>query len=502
MSISARSILVGDRRVYIGTDLTIPLEDGEAASPQPSSAATADALTDNRPTICTLVGNADEFAALSELLARAEHDTRDDAPVLALTGQLSAVVELEQQLQQATALAQGVRVALQNHLATAAAVVQQQQTDISRLRSRLRDVERQLDALDGLAPHEPPARTDTSATVTSSDQPIMVETNLTSVIATLRTPGSAERRLVSLPADTPVGPVRRLLPPGWSLQPDTDFATDLVLIYRLESSAATAPALRCAYLLIDLLASFHSSGLLSSSVQARFQQSLPMVVRLLGPIGVQIQARACWRRAAPIRGLDIALPDLSLTQRSNLVRLLRAIAAKIPGLIDPLERAVRLFGPDAGLEACESFDGSTVFAAAHTTVETDDSEQFDMDRITRRREETLRAQETLRSLEESNAEIDEQHENTALAGPSTTATLSPQEWQFARRVAGQDQYTLGEIRMIARECGLVPLDAVRAVNDWAEQQAETTGRTIDVMMIEIAEHHDTVWVDDMLQELL
>jgi hypothetical protein len=69
-------------------------------------------------------------------------------------------------------------------------------------------------------------------------------------------------------------------------------------------------------------------------------------------------------------------------------------------------------------------------------------------------------------------------------------------------LATVDQLPTNDLRALAEGYGFVPLEAVRRINEWAEQHAADIGQSLDTAVIEVDGIADVVWVDQALKELL
>jgi hypothetical protein len=192
---------------------------------------------------------------------------------------------------------------------------------------------------------------------------------------------------------------------------------------------------------------------------------------------------------------------LGVEQRAAMIRLIRASDAS-PEQFAARERAVRLLGPDAAAQANDSFELAVAFPPALDPPEDQSTGERDLIRIAQLRERTLQAQQALRSLEDANADLDPAVPVGAATDQDSGQVLSSAQRRLAVFLAGQMEHELAVVRAKALELGLVPLDAIRAINDWAEWRAGVAAQDLDSPFVEISDVHGTVWVDPILEDLL
>jgi hypothetical protein len=121
---------------------------------------------------------------------------------------------------------------------------------------------------------------------------------------------------------------------------------------------------------------------------------------------------------------------------------------------------------------------------------------IDVNRLEIIRAETKRAQDELAMLDEADAilrmEPEVVPEGTLPTGVRELATL----------LISADQHDLNVLRHEAVRLGLVPLEAVRRINEWAQERSDQTDAGVDSPVLEVDEKAGMVWVDDYLKELL
>ncbi len=286
--------------------------------------------------------------------------------------------------------------------------------------------------------------------------------------------------------------LREALPPPWAVQPDDLPLQDLVLVYRRHRTVVPASTLRRAYLLVDLAAAVHPDGMLNEESFERLRAAIPQVGPALAAAQESMLARAVWRRAAPALQSDITLPPLALGDRRTVVGQLRSIVGASPAVWGKLTAVSRLLlGQSAGrrdLAAQPSLEPITPLAPERENAEREEPfepvqlapgpvpqapetlplETVDRTTLDEARERTRIAQGWLLSLEDP----DPDSEEPTVREP--TLELSARERMFAERLAERGRHSMRQVREIARSLGLIPLNAISVINDWAEQQGDAT----------------------------
>jgi ADP-ribosylglycohydrolase len=123
----------------------------------------------------------------------------------------------------------------------------------------------------------------------------------------------------------------------------------------------------------------------------------------------------------------------------------------------------------------------------------------DLDRLQRLRDESRVAREILVELDEAGGE----------EGPGPNRSLMPQPAlpvpvrELAERLAMGEQHTLQSVRILSGQLGLLlPLDAIRLINDWAGARLVERNLDAEVSVVEVDARADIVYVDNVLGELL
>lgn len=124
-----------------------------------------------------------------------------------------------------------------------------------------------------------------------------------------------------------------------------------------------------------------------------------------------------------------------------------------------------------------------------------------MDSVEAVRADTRRAQETLFSWEQD-SETHNDSDWVASSESDSLSSLSAPVQELARLLVEHDRHSLMRLRHLAHERGIVLLDALRQINEWAEARSQEAGLDLDTVMVEVVEEDDVVWVDDGLKELL
>jgi hypothetical protein len=214
-------------------------------------------------------------------------------------------------------------------------------------------------------------------------------------------------------------------------------------------------------------------------------------------------ARAMWRRVAPARNRDIVVPPMTQAERRIVVEQLRGIVGTSGAVWTKMTAVSRLLlGQSAGRSESivreEPFE--PVQLAPGPVPEAPDlapRESVDRSTLEQARERSRLAQDWLLSLEDSEPADEE------LVPPAPTAQLPARVRMFAERLAQRERHTLQEMREIAGSLQLIPLDAVSAINDWADQQGvHGEPPAGGVPVIEVDERAGAVWVERVLKEIL
>ncbi|MGK5684007.1 hypothetical protein [Actinoplanes sp. URMC 104] len=124
----------------------------------------------------------------------------------------------------------------------------------------------------------------------------------------------------------------------------------------------------------------------------------------------------------------------------------------------------------------------------------------DTERLEVIRAETQRAQATLAALEE--AEERARPGDAPFPADSSPTGLSPGLLALATMLSRTDRFGLSEFRLHAERLGLVPLEVIRRINDWAVEQSEAAGAGVETAVVEVDEDDGCLWIDDYLKELL
>jgi hypothetical protein len=124
-----------------------------------------------------------------------------------------------------------------------------------------------------------------------------------------------------------------------------------------------------------------------------------------------------------------------------------------------------------------------------------------MARIAATRAASDRAREALQALMEAD-DLPTDHGGGIGAATVGQDSLPRSLRLLAERLATLDQLPTTALRALAEDYGLVPLEAVRRINDWADEHAAGLGEPLDAAVIEVDEIADVVWIDQALRELL
>ena len=300
----------------------------------------------------------------------------------------------------------------------------------------------------------------------------------------IREIGNDRARFVAVTGAESITWLRTALPTQFAVQ--SGVAAQAVLVYRYRGPALRDERTRPGYLLVDLLAMLSPSRLLSPAMYQRLYQTLPNMSLVPAAMRPHVMARMCWRRAVPATELKIDLAWTGPELRSELTELLAGLADDHPELADGLDRLTTILNSD-----------QVQPVQVHRPVTTD--MDADLDLAARRaeaRESTRRAQEALVSLE------DRQLPPPAVlpfpVAPVGANALPPAEREFAGWLATSACHQLKQAREAAAALGMVPLDAIRRINEWAERRAAETSPDLTVVEVD----GDVVWVHEVLVELL
>lgn len=80
--------------------------------------------------------------------------------------------------------------------------------------------------------------------------------------------------------------------------------------------------------------------------------------------------------------------------------------------------------------------------------------------------------------------------------------LSPALLRIAQVLASSEELTVAELRATVSRESVLALDAVRVINEWAEQVAPLRGVELKDPPVEVDSVRNGVWVDPVLGDLL
>jgi hypothetical protein len=370
----------------------------------------------------------------------------------------------------------------------------------------------------------------------------LTSTDLSEFQRLYRDIGTSPARLVELPSGVMIDLFRRLLPIHFSVQPEGQGALlPIVLVYRHRKAPTqeTVPARNFFYFLVDLLALLAPSGRLDGELYGRLGGLLPRILALPEEAVEHVMARARWRRAVPLLESELELGETRHARKEELAKLVADLAggraeqlAKLMvelaggrtefsgrlsyllGLLEATPETVALAAlaapsapPPAPLAtpppgvvptvAAPVLDPSPqpAISGGSSTAE------WDMARIAATRAASDRAREALQALMEAD-DLPTDHGGGIGAATVGQDSLPRSLRLLAERLATLDQLPTTALRALAEDYGLVPLEAVRRINDWADEHAAGLGEPLDAAVIEVDEIADVVWIDQALRELL
>lgn len=343
------------------------------------------------------------------------------------------------------------------------------------------------------------------------------------------------------------GPARvvllhQALPKGYSLQPDGDGAHHrIALVYRHSAPTPFGSGPRLVYRLVDCLALLTPQSTMNADLSNALELLLPQFNVIPSFMGEHALARARWREFAPATFEEVHPHVLSLgtANRQWLSMMLNSIVAIFPQYTERLEWLQKLWplGPNKTSTASPEISSpahdsersaSTTISELRTSTPTRlasekpspppmprqappetkssphsirGSSAINMDSVEAVRADTRRAQETLFSWEQD-SETHNDSDWVASSESDSLSSLSAPVQELARLLVEHDRHSLMRLRHLAHERGIVLLDALRQINEWAEARSQEAGLDLDTVMVEVVEEDDVVWVDDGLKELL
>jgi hypothetical protein len=333
-------------------------------------------------------------------------------------------------------------------------------------------------------------------------------------------------RLVSLGERVTVQLMSCYLPPGFSMQPDGDaWHSRTVLLYRHNASPAPDTTSRRVSRMLDLLGLLSPDQRLDKDLHSMLDEVLPRILGLTSTMQHHVRARACWRRIVPVRAEELQPVISALTPRGrrDLADLFEETVSGRPDLRDRARDLLDSMGLSGvqvdqrgpALHPVRGVIGSVSVPRPRTPTDPSTAEpahvgtaahQYDMGRVLLRRSETERAHAALAALDEEEVEPGghghrELREPAEVMDAPSPGGLPSPLLELVRAIADDEQVPLSRFRARSVLLGLVPLDAVRQINEWAETLLEASG--VDVgTLVEVDTTTGTVWIDPTLKELL
>lgn len=139
------------------------------------------------------------------------------------------------------------------------------------------------------------------------------------------------------------------------------------------------------------------------------------------------------------------------------------------------------------------------------------SPQTQDERLAEVRARTAAAQARLAALEEDHAsddgpasEAEARESQEDLHDAAAITVLSGPCRELAEQLSWAEQHSLTHIRAVAMYLGLVPLDAIRTINEWAATLTSGTNPSDGApdAVLEVDEVNDSLWVEPTLRGLL